>query len=76
MIHQLLCGCCSNGCACPTHAADRKRAVCLSHRLSTEQQKTGQYMIDLEIEDHAERDARQARDFQRDHEEELDGTYR
>jgi len=90
MIKQSTCGCCTNGCVCPTHAADRKRVVCLSHRaaalrrislgqymgLSAEQQKTGQYMIELEIEDSASRGAKESAAFQRDYEEERDGTYR
>lgn len=90
MIRQLLCGCCTNGCICSTHAADHKRFVCLSHRvdalrrisfddymiLSDEETGSGLYKIDIDMQDRAKHDARQARDFQRDYEEERDGTYR
>lgn len=90
MIRQLLCGCCTNGCTCSAHAADHKRVVCLSHRaaslrqisldqwmaLTDEQQGSGLYMIDLDRCDHVEHEAREARAFQRDHDEECEGTYR
>jgi hypothetical protein len=75
---------------CSTHAADHKGVVCLSHRvsalrkisfdqymmLSDEETGSGLYMIDIDLQDRAKHDARQARDFRRDHDEELDGAYR
>ena len=91
MIKQSTCGCCTNGCVCPTHAADRKFVVCLSHRaatlrrisfddymrLSDEETASGLYLIDIDLmENSASHDARQSIDFRRDYEEERDGTYR
>lgn len=33
-MRHLKCGCCTNGCMCAMHSAERERVVCLSHRLS------------------------------------------
>lgn len=68
MIKQLLCGCCTNGCMCSIHSVDHKSIVCLPH-----QQGSGLYVIGL---DRWTQNWREARDFQCDHDEELDGTYR